>query len=592
MAGKKLSTPDVYQSEKDISEITSPAGTNVGGLVGCFSKGPANRPVLVTSDKDFIENFGQPVLSAGNPIYGYGAYAALQFLTESDALYVIRATNPSEDFYANAGISSTCTLYPINNIGASAGPVPDRRDSIYAIENAPLSGANMVVACNNPGAWGNDIAITLESVTSASDWLFSYENLPVGVEMSAVATSAMNIASQVFKINVYKKESTDNWNNFYIFQNGTSALAIDPVETFLGSLENITDGNNNQLYIKDVVNNSSKYIYVDVNTNHTNFSQARYPYAVTSAGETIGVKSEALIQLSNGASVAKTGIGTYYQSWEYFKDDEDYDISILILPDYSTNVKQAVAQNVVNYRKDCMLVCQAGTLNDVTVSQVLSAEKYGYVGDSSSYVASYAGWGKVYDKYNSKNIYLPLCIYGASVMAATDPVWQSVAGQNRAVVPFIDQNVIWSKAEISQLVDRNINVTRKFNGIGFCIWLSRTCLLRKSKLQQISIRRTLNFLKKTLKRSLMQYVLDVNNNSKTRLRIWSNIDGFLGSVKAREGLNNYEIICNETNNNQYVIDNNELNVDIYVDFPSPIERINLQYIVTRTGVNFNEVRVA
>ena len=139
MAGKKNITPNVIDREINLSEVTNPLGTSTGAIVGCFPKGPINRPVLVTNDKDFIENFGQPVVSGSSLVYGYSAHAALEYLNESGSLYVVRTANPSQDYFSRVGIGSDCSSYTIQTIGASAGPLPDTLDSIYAIDNAVLS---------------------------------------------------------------------------------------------------------------------------------------------------------------------------------------------------------------------------------------------------------------------------------------------------------------------------------------------------------------------------------------------------------------------------------------------------------------------
>lgn len=592
MAGKKNSTPNVIDREINLSEVTNPLGTSTGAIVGCFPKGPINRPVLVTNDKDFIENFGQPVVSGSSLVYGYSAHAALEYLNESGSLYVVRTANPSQDYFSRVGIGSDCSSYTIQTIGASAGPLPDTLDSIYAIDNAVLSGANMVIAANSPGDWGNNLAVSIETLSSASDWFFSYDDIPVGYETSAIPSSEMSIASKVFKLSVFKKESSETWESFTQTKDGTSALSINPVETFYGTLESMTDGNNTQLFIKDVVNGVSKYIYVDVNNNYSDFSLGNNPYAITSAGEILGIQDSKLLRLSGGAQVAKTGLGSYSTAWEYFRDKELYNIGVVIVPDPTTSVKQLVCQNLVGYRKDCLMVTQSGTINDITVQSVLNAEKYGYT--EPTYVALYAGWDKVYDKYNSKYIYLPECIFAAAVIARTEAnanVFDAPAGLERGILSVVGKNVIWNEDQIGQLYDRNINTTRFFNGAGFVIWGQKTASLKASALDRINVRRLLIYIRKSISRSLMSYVLNVNNNARTRLRIWNNVDSFLSVIKSQGGLYDYEVVCNETNNTSQVIDNNELNVDIYVQPTKTVEYLYFTTVVTRTGVNFSEVRI-
>jgi len=590
---QKYNTPNVYETEIDLSEITTPAGTSTGAITAPFPKGPVNRPVLITSDKQFIEQFGEPAVSGSELIYGYGAYAALEFLKESDELYVVRASKDDEDFFAAAGVTTEVTATNIDAIGASAGPNPDKIDEIWAIDNTTMpADVDMIVGAVSPGEKGNDLAFTVESLTSASDWFFQYDDIPDGFVPSAVPTSAMTIARRVFKINVYKKESTDQWSEFKVEKAGTSALSIVPVESFYGTLRTQLDGNNKQLYIKDVVNGVSDYIYIDTNSNATVFEQIYNPNVKTSAGEFLGVAENALISLSGGVAVPKTGLGTYYSQWEYLSDKQNYDINIVIIPDWNTTVKQQVVQNVIGARKDCIGVVQSGPYTANTLDKVLNSEEYGYT--DPSYLALYAGWDKVYDKYNDRMVFLPKCVFGAAIMARTDEVanvWDAPAGMSRGIIPSNEQNKLFTFEEIGQLYDRNINTSRLIRGVGHVLWGQKTAQMKKSALDRINVRRTLLFIRKSMEQALLPYVLDINNTPKTRLRIWSNLNSFLSTVQAEGGILKYEVVCSESNNPPAVIDANQLNVDVYVQPVKTVEFISLQTVVTRTGVNFEEVRV-
>jgi len=95
MSLKKRSTPGVYRTEKDISNRIVPASTSIGATVVRSKKGPINRPVLITSDSDYVTIFGEPVYTSGTatnsaiPEMGYGQYGAIRYSRESDAMYVV-----------------------------------------------------------------------------------------------------------------------------------------------------------------------------------------------------------------------------------------------------------------------------------------------------------------------------------------------------------------------------------------------------------------------------------------------------------------------------------------------------------------------
>jgi phage tail sheath protein FI len=67
------------------------------------------------------------------------------------------------------------------------------------------------------------------------------------------------------------------------------------------------------------------------------------------------------------------------------------------------------------------------------------------------------------------------------------------------------------------------------------------------------------------------------------------IDQFLRTVKAQNGVYDYKIVCDETNNTPQIIDQNQMNVDVYMKPQRSAEVIQLQIIITRTGANFNEL---
>ena len=60
-------------------------------------------------------------------------------------------------------------------------------------------------------------------------------------------------------------------------------------------------------------------------------------------------------------------------------------------------------------------------------------------------------------------------------------------------------------------------------------------------------------------------------------------------VQAKRGIQDYVVICDETNNTAAVIDNNEFVADIFIKPARSINFIGLTFVATRTGVSFSEV---
>jgi len=67
------------------------------------------------------------------------------------------------------------------------------------------------------------------------------------------------------------------------------------------------------------------------------------------------------------------------------------------------------------------------------------------------------------------------------------------------------------------------------------------------------------------------------------------VEPFLRDVQSRRGITDFLVVCDETNNNAAVIDNNEFVAEIYIQPARSINYITLTFTATRTGIDFSEV---
>jgi len=121
-------SPGVYGRETDQSFRVPAAANSIGGIVVHSNKGPTGEITLITSNKEFVDTYGEP--TPNDP----SMYAALSFLETGTRLYVARVIND-----AVAG-----TLAVDDTAGS-----PVLAFTVNAI---------------NEGVWGNSLTVT----TSAS----------------------------------------------------------------------------------------------------------------------------------------------------------------------------------------------------------------------------------------------------------------------------------------------------------------------------------------------------------------------------------------------------------------------------------------
>lgn len=571
--------PGIYRKEIDVSEVTSPVGTSTGALVGKASQGIVNCRTLITRDKELVDVFGEPAENLG-----YGLYGALEFLKESDRLYFVRVTSGGFETYSHAafttsgsGVWKTITANASTTLlqatGFEDGNTPT---SIKDINDYSFSGEIFAIASIGPGSYGNNLAVSIvtcaDNVSAGFDWQNRYDSNPL--------TDLNAKWRKVFKINVYKKPENAL---------GFNSVSASPVETFYVSRESISDDNGNNLYLETVINGVSKYIYVKDNAAVANTT---YPG-----------RSGGLVQLLSGADNTSVPQSEFQSGWSLFNDKEKVDVNILVCTEPGTTANtttyatQQVVGNIAASRKDCIALMQVDGTSSTTTNATTIVNNAGYGFNDPSYVALYAGWELVYDKYNNRNLYIPENIFGAALMARTDAIantWDAPAGITRGRISSLGQNVIWNGSQIGFLGDANINVSKFVRGQNaHFMYGQKTALRKASALSDINVRRLLLYVENSIENSLHPFIFE-SNTDKTRLRVKSILDSFLGQVAAGGGFNTDEdagflVVCDSSNNTAQVINNNQLVVDLYVKPSRSILYIQLNTIISKSGISFEEL---
>lgn len=108
-----------------------------------------------------------------------------------------------------------------------------------------------------------------------------------------------------------------------------------------------------------------------------------------------------------------------------------------------------------------------------------------------------------------------------------------------------------------------------------------------SPLDRVGIRRVLLSVEETLKETLKQYMFEVNDKV-TRSSVSNMVGSYLHHLKDRNALNDFKVICDETNNEP---DNHNLEMNVYIQPKSMAEFINLHCICSREGAEFTDLVV-
>jgi phage tail sheath protein FI len=124
-------SPGVFIDEIDNSRLPSEEGALIGPVViGRAKRGPASRPVLIKSQQEFVEIFGEQVPgTVGGDVWRegnlsspmYGTYAAQAWLASNSPLTYIRLLGEQSDNATVSGSAGWRTALTPNNAVASNG---------------------------------------------------------------------------------------------------------------------------------------------------------------------------------------------------------------------------------------------------------------------------------------------------------------------------------------------------------------------------------------------------------------------------------------------------------------------------------------
>jgi phage tail sheath protein FI len=180
----------------------------------------------------------------------------------------------------------------------------------------------------------------------------------------------------------------------------------------------------------------------------------------------------------------------------------------------------------------------------------------------------------------------------AGLAARTDTTndpWFSPAGFNRGNI----KNVVklsWNPKQLDRddLYSKGVNPVVTFPAQGTLLYGDKTLLSRPSAFDRINVRRLFIALEKTISRYAKSQLFEFNDEY-TRSAFRNVVEPFLRDVKARRGVTDYLVVCDNTNNTTNVIDQNQFVGDIYVKPTRSINFIQLNFVAVRSGVSFQEV---
>jgi len=315
------------------------------------------------------------------------------------------------------------------------------------------------------------------------------------------------------------------------------------------------------------------------------------------AGTTVtGSLTASLAELSDG--------------YDLFENTENFKVDFLLMGSaaYDINTAQALANKLISVaelRKDAIAFIspyRGAALSDTSDQNAITVrsatditnnviEFYSPV-TSSTYAVFDSGYKYMYDRFSNTFRYVPLNGDIAGLCARNDInnfAWYSPAGTSRgAILNAVKLAYNPSKTQRDVLYSNRINPVIFSPGSGIILFGDKTGFAKSSAFDRINVRRLFIYLEDAISQAAKDALFEFNDEV-TRTNFVNTIEPFLRDVQAKRGIFDYVVICDETNNTAAVIDNNEFVADIYIKPARSINFIGLNFIATKTGVDFEEV---
>jgi len=550
-------SPGVQVNEIDATNVVPAVSTSIGGFAGSFNWGPVEEVITVSSENELAATFGSPDDNTAK----YFLVAA-SFLKYGNALKVVRVASGHD----NATSDGTGQLIKNEDDYDNAGA---------------LSVGNWVA--KYPGVLGNSLKVSMISadITDFSSWTYS-------TSFDAEPTTSQ------YAIDQGKASAKDELHIAVVDEDGAiSGTPGTVLETFAfvsqGSDAKNSDGTSN--FYKDVINTQSQYIW-----------WAGHDSSLSDAGETIAANTTfttntAAIEgsLSGGSDDNAPTVGEIATGYDLLEDADTVDVNLLFAtPD--ANGAEAIAEDlisIVNARKDCMAFVSPpieDTVGSSTPATDVKAFADGLT--STSYASCDSTALYVYDKYNDVYRWIGAAGHHAGLCANTDSVadaWFSPAGVNRGQLLGVTKLAFNpKKADRDTLYKARVNPIVSLPGQGTLLFGDKTLLSRPSAFDRINVRRLFIALEKAVSTAAKAQLFEFNDEF-TRAQFRNLVEPFLRDVKGRRGLTDFLVVCDETNNTSAVIDGNRFVADIFIKPSRSINFITLNFVATRSGVEFSEI---
>jgi len=530
-----------FEERQDFWPIVPNESFSIGVHIEAL-KGRSFVPVLKTSPEDWVREFGAP-----DPIRTPTAYAALLALQTGKRVYTIRVHSGATIAWKNYGATSQTQKETPAGIDEDETGIDDA--GIFT----DVADALLAIRARSAGAHGDNLKISI-------------------LHHASVAHR--------FTIEVYDSSS------------GSDVL----VETFdVSRTQGAKDAGGKTIYVEDVVNPMSEYIYV---YDKTDVAEATRPGLCTKI---------VLAEGDDGSSPDNSDFGKLYDAggvWET-NTTNIYNplVDVVLEGGLAADGTYTLAAKMTNWAERNNSFVLLGIPQSIEANNAIASvaayrtalSSAGITGKTGSFAALHSSWMWINDPWNGdRKVLVPIegLVAQVHARAASEEPWVIPAGTRRGRISVLEPFRKYSETERDVLAQYDINSYIVTVRRGVNVWDQRTLYGDNSaRDSRVHVRKLFNHLKKTFNEALMDQAFEFITQE--------NLDDFAGAVRAtmrdiksRGGVTDFRVIAEiGVNNTPQTLAARKFIVDVYVAPPYGAEELKFGIIATDFSLRFDEQQI-
>lgn len=600
-------SPNVFVREFDLSFRPQEIPAVGAAVIGPTVRGPAFVPTPVSTYQEYIRWFGDTFISgsgASEKMYKYlTTHTVQEYLRYGQVITVVRTLNGSYGPAYSYVINSGSQVFNAANTGSAQYTSSAMAFKIVSIGDGDvMNSGRQSASTSGSGHTGDQTTGGVLTTGSAYNMRWEIANVDAsrGV-FDLYIRRGDDITDRKVVLEQYSQVSLDpNTTNYIARVVGDQTYTLRYDSDGTPYLERSGSYPNRSRFIRiEGVNNTLNYINSNGSVRDVALSSSlpaivSGTFAFGSEGNVIHPRAmnESIFATNtqgfNPAS-ASWGQTAYYDAIDILANKDQFDINLLFTPGILDNLggHGAVVTRGINMcedRGDIFYVVDP-TYKGSTVGQAQQAAE----SRNTNYAGYYYPWCQISDPDLGRNIWVPPSAVVSAVYSFNDLVahpWYAPAGLNRGTLDTVIQTErLMTQNDRNNLYIKSINPIASFPRQGITVWGQKTLQKKQSALDRINVRRLLIDAKRFVAYTV-KYLVFENNTVETRARFIELVEPYFRRVRNQQGLYDYKIIIDESNNTPDVVDRNEMRCQIYLKPAKTAEFIIVDFVVLPTGALF------